>query len=317
MKRLFTICFLSLITTLAFSAPVITAKSSSFWKYKATWNNRLPQVGDTIEIPEGITVTIDDDQRFDGDIYLIVRGRLIFADNNSTLWMGGNSVIAVVNGMINGSGSASQQIKLGTDIIYKGSYEAITGMQTATNKRGFLPVGGIVLPVRFTSFTAQIKASNIQLQWTTASEYNAKAFEIERSTNGNSWIKVGSVSAKGSANSINNYVFTDQSIGQAVSYRIKEVDNDGKSTYSTIQSVKAVVNDAVKIASAPNKILLQFPQQLTTDVTVRIVSLNGTVINEQKVAHPTGNLVLNTSVKGNYIIAVSNEQLHIARQVVL
>jgi hypothetical protein len=317
MKRLFNICLLSLITSLAFSAPVITAKSSSFWKYKSTWNNRLPQIGDTIEIPEGITVTIDDDQRFNGDIYLIVKGRLIFTDNNSTLWMGENSVIEVINGMIKGSGSASQQIKLGNDIIYKGSYEAITGTQTATNKRGFLPVGGFVLPVRFTSFTAQIKESNVQLQWSTASEYNAKAFEVERSTTGNSWTKVGSVIAKGSANSINNYVFTDQSIGQAVSYRIKEVDNDGKSVYSTIQSVKAVVNDAVKIASAPNKILLQFAQHITTDVTVRIVSLNGTVVDEQKVARPTGNLVLNTSVKGNYIVAVSNAQLHIARQVVL
>jgi hypothetical protein len=97
------------------------------------------------------------------------------------------------------------------------------------------------LPVEISLFTYKLVDGKVKLLWNTATELNNKGFYVEKNT-GNSWITLGFVDGKGNSNNSNSYEFTDnsQNFGK-VSYRLKQVDNDGKFTYSNIIEVNATL----------------------------------------------------------------------------
>jgi hypothetical protein len=106
-------------------------------------------------------------------------------------------------------------------------------------------VKGVVLAVNWLSFTAQKNgAHSALLSWTTANENNNDHFEIERSSDGISFTKIGSIHAVVYATS-KTYSFTDNLLLSGTNYyRIKQVDKDGNYQYSSIQKVSMA--DVVK-----------------------------------------------------------------------
>ncbi|MDP1675290.1 MAG: T9SS type A sorting domain-containing protein [Bacteroidota bacterium] len=102
---------------------------------------------------------------------------------------------------------------------------------------------GGALPVELVSFTVSSHWSNAELYWTTATEMNNYGFEIEKSRIQNTevssknkieaWGKIAFVEGNGTTNVPKEYSFTDKniSIGK-YSYRLKQIDRDGKFEYS-------------------------------------------------------------------------------------
>ena len=113
--------------------------------------------------------------------------------------------------------------------------------------------GGNPLPVELSLFSANVKERKVELNWQTATELNNKGFEIERNT-GNGWQNIGFVAGKGTSNTVNNYSFTDNSnLYGKVSYRLKQVDNDGKFTYSNAVEVELGLPKSIELlANYPN-----------------------------------------------------------------
>lgn len=113
--------------------------------------------------------------------------------------------------------------------------------------------GGGLLPVELTSFTADIVKSKVQLKWQTATEVNNYGFEIERNIN-NIWEKIGFVEGNGNSNSEKNYSFQDSPTTEGVySYRLKQIDFDGKFEYSSVVEVDfKTVNDFALEQNYPN-----------------------------------------------------------------
>ena len=99
------------------------------------------------------------------------------------------------------------------------------------------------LPVELSSFTAHMNGNAVVLNWKTATEQNNNIFEIERSSNGSTWVKIGSVQGSGNSNSVKSYSFSDSklSITGKYSYRLKQVDNNGSSKYSNVTEVNYTV----------------------------------------------------------------------------
>ena len=112
----------------------------------------------------------------------------------------------------------------------------------------------LVLPLRFTSFTAIAKNAGAQLNWSTANETSIKSFVVERSFDGISFEPIKTVQPKGSASSVTNaYEAVDASVTRNVSYRIRSTDLDGKVSYSDIKTVGAnSSNVSAEIVSYPN-----------------------------------------------------------------
>ncbi|MFA6979248.1 MAG: T9SS type A sorting domain-containing protein [Ignavibacteriaceae bacterium] len=106
---------------------------------------------------------------------------------------------------------------------------------SSANYVGTFTTDGTV-PVELSSFSASIKNKSVNLVWHTATEVNNYGFEIEKrqsSMVNSQWSKVGFVKGSGNSNSAKGYSFADNSATTGkYSYRIKQIDNDGKYEYS-------------------------------------------------------------------------------------
>jgi hypothetical protein len=92
--------------------------------------------------------------------------------------------------------------------------------------------GGNVLPVELTSFSGSAHGRNVELRWNTATEINNNGFEVQKNISG-SWAKIGFVDGAGTTNAPHSYSFVDvNSAADKYSYRLKQIDRDGKFTYS-------------------------------------------------------------------------------------
>ena len=91
------------------------------------------------------------------------------------------------------------------------------------------------LPVKLIMFTVTKEAESSILAWQTSEEVNSEIFEIERSTNGTDWSKLGSTLANGNTQDVSKYRYVDRvpALGSNL-YRLKMIDNDNTFAYSHI-----------------------------------------------------------------------------------
>jgi hypothetical protein len=97
----------------------------------------------------------------------------------------------------------------------------------------------IPLPLRWLSFTASKlqHPDRSMLTWKTDNEINTSYFDIERSIDGNIFIKIGTVGAANTGGQ-HTYSFTDMLPASGVNYyRLKQADIDGRFTYSPVRIV--------------------------------------------------------------------------------
>lgn len=94
------------------------------------------------------------------------------------------------------------------------------------------------LPVELISFEAHLNNRQVDLFWQTATEHNNDYFSVERSHDGTSWETIENLQGAGNSSSLLSYQTYDfypyRGIGY---YRLKQVDYDGKTTFSEIQRV--------------------------------------------------------------------------------
>jgi choice-of-anchor B domain-containing protein len=88
------------------------------------------------------------------------------------------------------------------------------------------------IPVELTSFSAHADKQNIILNWSTATETNNMGFEIQRKVN-DDYLTIGFVDGSGTTTERKDYSFIDNDLDKGVyNYRLKQVDFNGRSTYS-------------------------------------------------------------------------------------
>lgn len=103
----------------------------------------------------------------------------------------------------------------------------------------------IPLPVELTSFDVDVINCTPTVKWTTGQQVNFKEFEVQRSTDGNSYATIAKVAPSFQTN---KYSYTDNNASQHVkySYRLQLVDyNDALPAYSKVKTISlecAVVN---------------------------------------------------------------------------
>jgi len=163
----------------------------------------------------------------------------------------------------------------------------------------------VVLPVKWSSFSAVKAGYAALLKWTTVSEINNAGFSVERSADGKQWSKVGSVSSKASRGNSNlplNYDYTDTSplLGSNL-YRIKQTDLDGKFDYSAVRMLTFETLGALRV----------YPNPATSTVSVadvpvgtqlRIMGMDGKVYRTAIVAGLPQNVNIASLAPGVYFI---------------
>jgi len=107
------------------------------------------------------------------------------------------------------------------------------------------------LPVELISFTATPDQDGVVLKWATASELNNEYFEVESSIDGKNWSVVTKVDGQGTKTTRTDYLQLDATPYLGISYyRLKQVDFDGKSSYSNV--VQVDFHNAIKLTVSPN-----------------------------------------------------------------
>ncbi len=122
---------------------------------------------------------------------------------------------------------------------------ATNGGSPTGSAYSFVPLNGVsILIVKFTSFSATKKDNDALLNWSVVNESaNAKMYEVERSVDGANFEKINSITPLNNGSSSNVYNIKDENLSAIknnglIYYRIKQIDQDGKFTYSEIRSVK-------------------------------------------------------------------------------
>jgi hypothetical protein len=113
---------------------------------------------------------------------------------------------------------------------------------------------GVILPVTYTYFNARKVNNDAVLSWETATEINSDYFEIQTSADGKSFTALGRLKAAGNSSTPKSYSYVDRNItiGDHF-YRLKQVDRDGKSEYSTVRLVENnTIDNGKGLLIAPN-----------------------------------------------------------------
>lgn len=91
------------------------------------------------------------------------------------------------------------------------------------------------------NFNGNPVSSGILLAWQTTSESNNKGFDIERKLSTSStWVKMGYVAGANTSSITRNYSYTDTATrkNRTFNYRLKQINNDGSFTYSSVITVR-------------------------------------------------------------------------------
>jgi hypothetical protein len=122
-------------------------------------------------------------------------------------------------------------------------------------RTGFTPFSSCLLPVEFLSFEASPLKTSVQLDWATSYESNSSYFEVQRSINGTTFLPIGRVKAAGNSEDGESYRYNDETpLNGTLWYRLREVDQNGASYYSDVQSVKYTGPTPVLRSVYPNPV---------------------------------------------------------------
>ena len=143
-------------------------------------------------------------------------------------------------------------------------------------------VNAAALPVDLISFKAKLINSNVQLNWQVGNEVNVDSYEIERSTDGKVFEKIGQVSALG-GKSLINYDHKDvlKTMGTYY-YRLKMIDLDATFKYSNLVSVnrKSIVSSEI-LSVSPNPFVNRLTVRYETERKETIVLQLTDVVGRQ------------------------------------
>jgi endoglucanase len=118
-----------------------------------------------------------------------------------------------------------------------------------------IPEAATPLPVTLLGFTAQLQnAASVRLAWATASELNSDRFEVERSTNGVAFTRIGQLPAAGTSTVAHQYQLLDSNLPPEPTllyYRLRQVDPTTTATYSPVRTV-ALAASPSGLVLAPN-----------------------------------------------------------------
>ena len=166
---------------------------------------------------------------------------------------------------------------------------------TATRQKGiyfkaFNYVASAPLPVKYLSFTGNEVNKAVVLNWITSQEINNNYFEIERSFTGNNFTGIG-IAMDGFENGTKKeYAFKDNSPllenKEVIYYRLKQFDNDGKFSYSTILVLRIKSISKLDIQVSPNpfteRLTIRFNGIENTTTDIKILNMSGqSVINKK------------------------------------
>lgn len=233
-------------------AEVISSNGNGEWLDPNSWDlGRIPQDNDTILIYDDITI-FGDNIVLDDALIKVFNGGVLAFDNDglrhSDLFLMGDSELRIYTG---GKVDSRATPATFSSIWQEGSIVPVWNGTTHGDVNG--PANGYyavrtatVLPVTFVSFNALKTQNTVSLFWSTASEKNNAYFEVQRSNGVNEFETIATINGSGTTKDLTEYSLEDFTpLNGENYYRLKQVDYDGKFSYSSIVYVAIQLNESI------------------------------------------------------------------------
>lgn len=265
-----------------YSSTGVVAYLNDVWKYSITNNQWAWVSGDTIYNQYGIygTLGIPDTLNMPGSR----KGAMFIYDNSNSLFCFGGE-----------------------------GYNSNYGPQYC-NDLWKISLSGITFPVQLLDFKiANVNKGDVQLQWKVTNEQNLKGYHLERKVDGENYVELSSIKAKGGSGDF-IYYYTDLNSKPGILfYRLKIEDNDGSFKYSKTVNLKIQNQEQIQIIPNPGENLLniKFTNSSREQVIIKISNLQGKVILQDYTTAINGDNYYSTSSKmlapGAYLVSISGE----------
>ncbi len=162
------------------------------------------------------------------------------------------------------------------------------------------------LPVELGNFSGKLIEKKVLLTWQTVSEINNDYFEIEKSSDLNSFQKIGTVAGAGNSNTVLSYDFIDDNPFPGNNYyKLKQVDFDGESTESNIIVVSVNQNSFVNVFVSANSTLTISATNSKIE-KIEILDITGKVISVISIFNENTEIQFNTTgiSQGIYFVRI-------------
>lgn len=210
-------------------------------------------------------------------------------------------------------GSATNA-QVNTGVLAAGTrvYIALNGVMGSNCTYSVRGVNAMVLTAILKYFSAwKVPEGNI-LRWISLREFNNESFDVQRSVDGANYITIGNMAGQVNSNTEKNYQFNDWGAPEHCFYRLKEINTNGKFSYSNIIEVNRgdLPRIKMKLNNPVSRMLnMTISTSLSSATEILIRNMDGQVVFRDKIKCAKG---INTYFRdfsflpvGRYIITAN------------
>jgi hypothetical protein len=275
--------------------------------------NNLPNNYFSVSVASSIPSTGSTVSYFRTPITINIKGALLSQDTTITFFDWGS-------GNLSYAGNGISAPIAGNKLLYKLSFKPITITVDPLSKT--LINGTVLLDKKVLEFYAVKKEKNNTIIATLNNNYTNLPLQIERSTNGIYFEKIGEMKIITSTGQTKQ-AYTDNAPTNSYNYyRAWFVDNEGKKIYTPIATVNnSYQNNNVSIAVLPNKVVLlqNAVAFYNTNATITIKTTEGKTLLQQKkyITHNSQIALPQSVASGTYILNIIHNNTQISKQFVI
>jgi hypothetical protein len=220
--------------------------------------------------------------------------------------------MSTLNGQWNAMFTIPLQTSPGTGVIFQ-----LTLLDSANINRvyaldaltllgpDFTVINESVLPVQWLRpVTASIHNHYSMVEWSTASEINNEKFVIEHSNNAKEFYYAGELKGDGNTSGTKTYSFMHESPSAGMNYyRIKQMDFDGKYSYSNIASVSY---NSREFMIFPNPVGDEATVTATNENVMKVYDVHGRLVLSKFLNSGQNTVSMAELSTGTYILLLQN-----------
>lgn len=289
--------------------------NTGYAKYSgATWNN----FGNTIVMKLPQTTQSSALTHFDMPIPVRILGASAGQDTTVVIYDKNNELYYVNNGTLikNWAGTSVQY-----NLSFTPTRVVFDSLSMVLASGTFTKSAAVLLDTRILDFTHVVNNNNVNLYWNIDNSFDYSAFEVERSTDGTTFEKIGTLKSA-DYSGLHNFLYTDYNLASGKwYYRIKVIQKNGNFIYTNILVANVTGSQADYVVSPnPASDFIVISSSKSGKADIQLYSAAGKIVKEIKGQQINGGglkVAVSNLSAGNYFVKIITGEESITKPVLI